>query len=548
MGGTWNLADLFEGVVDLVGRREAVVAGAERLTYAALDEQANRSASVLADHGVEVGDRVGLALRNGQEHLVALLGAYKLRAQPFNLNYLYTAAEMTYVLRDAGPRVVLHGPDLGPAVHPAVAALGHEGLRITPLVGRGPDFAARLAAADPRRPSAEGRSGDDRYLLYTGGTTGMPKGVEWRHTDIVFAALGAGPGITLAEPADEAPATPEAMVARAAAPPARVVPASPFIHGTAQWVALSTLLSGGAVVTRPCSTFVAADLWDLVEAEGATLVVIVGDAFGRPLADALSAAPGRWDLGSVVAVVSGGAVLSPTVRAELAAHLPWAAMVDGYGTSETGGQGNAVSWPGQAPACATRFPLDTHTAVLDEEDTPLVAAIDHGRIGRIARTGHIPLGYRNDRERTASTFPVIDGQRWAVPGDIGRVEGDGTVTLLGRGNSSINTGGEKVFPDEVEAVLKAHPAVFDAAVVGVPDDRWGERVVAVVARRPDATATDAEIVAHCRRRLATFKVPRRLVHVDEVRRLASGKVDAVLVRATALAAVGEPPLPNLGRK
>jgi acyl-CoA synthetase (AMP-forming)/AMP-acid ligase II len=533
MAGSWNIADLFEAVVDLVGEREAVVAGASRLTYVDLDRRANRVAHVLASMGVGPGDRVGLALRNGHEHLEALLGAYKLRAVPFNVNYRYTAEEMEYLFRDAEPAVVLHGPDLGDAVGPAVSALRDDGSEVVAVVGRGAAHEARLREASPARPVVAGRSGDDRYLLYTGGTTGMPKGVEWRHEDIVFAALGAGPDSPLADPSVDATPTPDDLVARARVGRMRAVPASPLIHGTAQWVALATLLAGGAVVTLPSSTFVAEDLWDLVEREAATLLVVVGDAFGRPLADALTAAPDRWDLGSLVAVVSGGAVLSPSVRDELAAHLPWAAIVDGYGTSETGGQGNAVTWPGGSPGTSARFPLGAHTAVLDEEGAPLLPGIDNGRIGMIARRGHIPLGYRNDPERTRRTFPTIDGVRWAVPGDIGRVEADGTVTLLGRGASSINTGGEKVFPDEVEAVLKGHPAVFDAAVVGVPDERWGERVVAVVAWRPGVEGRD-DLEAHCREHLAAFKVPRRIVTVDAVHRLPSGKTDHAWVRAAAL--------------
>ena len=532
---TWNLADLFEAVVDLVGDREAVVTDHERVTYAGLDARANRLAHLLASLGVGPGDRVGVVLRNGSEHLEAVLASYKLRAIPFNVNYRYTENEMRYLLDDARPRVVLHGPELDPAVGPAVEQLTRAGERVTALVGRGPDHEARLGEHPPVRPPVAGRSGDDLYLLYTGGTTGMPKGVEWRHEDILFAALGAAGGVAVAHADAEPPSTPTELVERARRGGIRAVTASPFIHGTAQWVALGTLLAGGTVVTTRSSTFVAADLWDLVEAEAGTVVVIVGDAFGRPLADALTAEPDRWDLGSVVAVVSGGAVLSPAVRDELAAHLPWVAVVDGYGTSETGGQGNAVTWPGQPTTRAARFPLGGHTAVVDEDGTPLLGGIDTGRIGLIARRGHIPLGYRNDPEHTRATFPVIDGERWAVPGDVGRVEDDGTVTLLGRGASCINTGGEKVFPDEVEAVLKAHPDVFDAAVVGVPDDRWGERVAAVVAPRPGRTPSDADLDEHCRAHLAAYKVPRTVVTVAEVRRLPSGKADHAWLRATAAA-------------
>ena len=540
MVGTWNLADLFEAVVDRVPEREAVVSGADRLLYAELDARANRMAHLLRSRGVGPGDRVGLALRNGHEHLEALLGAYKLRAVPFNVNDRYTAEEMTYLLGDARPAVVLHEPDLSRVVAACVAALGADGRRVAILAGRGPAHERDLVSASGLRPDRAGRSGDDRYLLYTGGTTGLPKGVEWRHADIVAAALGAGTDACRVGGSDAAPGDPDSFAERAGASRARALPASPMIHGTAQWAALATLLGGGTVLTLPASTFVAAELWDVASAEAATVVVIVGDAFARPLADALAREPGRWDLGALGAVVSGGAILSPTVRAELVARLPWVAVVDGYGTSETGGQGNAVTWPGQQPAPKTRFPLGADSAVLDDEGSPLVVGIHTGRIGRIARRGPIPLGYRSDPERSATTFPEIDGVRWAVPGDLGRIEADGTVTLLGRGTSSINTGGEKVFPDEVEAVLKAHPAIFDAAVVGVPDERWGERVVAVVAFRPGRAVAAGDLEEHSRAHLAPYKVPRRIIEVDAVRRLPSGKPDQAWVRDTARSGASDP--------
>jgi acyl-CoA synthetase (AMP-forming)/AMP-acid ligase II len=249
------------------------------------------------------------------------------------------------------------------------------------------------------------------------------------------------------------------------------------------------------------------------------------------LADALEANPDRWVLDDLLVILSGGAVLSPAVRSALLALLPSVVVVDGYGTSETGGQGQMPVWPGQPGASLPRFHLDDDTAVLDDAGRP--APPGSGLVGRLARKGHIPIGYRGDPERTAITFPVIDGQRWSVPGDLARVESDGSITLLGRGSSSINSGGEKVFPEEVEAVLKAHPAVFDVVVIGLPDDRWGEQVRAVVQLRPGHAATVSELQAHCRTQLAAFKVPRRVVLVDAVPRRPSGKPDLRSVRDLA---------------
>jgi acyl-CoA synthetase (AMP-forming)/AMP-acid ligase II len=518
---TWNLADLFEGVVDVVGERPAVVAGDRRLTFAQLDERANRLAHVLRAAGVGVDDHVAVALRNGDEYLEAMLAAFKLRAVPINVNTRYTEDELRYLVADAVPRFILHEPDRSDRI---AAAL--DGAAIPCLV-RGAAYEAALEGSDPTRPAVV-RSGDDRYLLYTGGTTGSPKGVVWRHEDLLFAALGGG------NPGGDPVSTPDEVVEHARSGRTRCLPASPFTHGTAHWTALSTLLHGGTVIVDTSPTFDAVRLWDLADRERATILVIVGDAFGRPLADALATEPDRWPLDDLLVVLSGGAVLSPVVRDALLEHVPWVVVVDGYGTSETGGQGQMPIWAGQSTTSLPRFHVDEFTTVLDDAGRP--APPGSGLIGRLAKRGRIPLGYHGDPQRSAETFVDLHGQRWAIPGDLGRVEADGSITLLGRGASSINSGGEKVFPEEVERVLKAHPQVFDAVVVGTPDDRFGERVAAVVAHRPGLEVDLAALEAHCRDHLADFKVPRRVVIVDEVRRRPSGKAD--LEWAAAAVAAG----------
>ncbi len=523
---TWNLGDLFEGVVDAVGDRLAVVAGSARLTFRQLDERASRLAHVLEAEGVGPGDHVAVSLRNGNEYLEAMLASFKLRAVPINVNTRYTVDELTYLIADASPRVILHEQDRSDQVAAALA----EGPPIPCLV-RGPAYEAALAGSEPYRPDVE-RSGDDRYLLYTGGTTGLPKGVVWRHEDLLFAALGGG------NPGGDPVTTPEEVVANARTGRTRCLPASPFTHGTAHWTALSTLLHGGTVIIDTTPTFTAEHLWELADEERATILVIVGDAFARPLADALDADADRWKLDDLLVVLSGGAVLSPAVRDALLDHIPWVVVVDGYGTSETGGQGQMPIWAGQAPTGLPRFHVDEFTTVLDDAGRP--APPGSGLIGRLAKRGRIPLGYHGDVQRSAETFIDLHGQRWAIPGDLGRVEADGSITLLGRGASSINSGGEKVFPEEVERVLKAHPDVFDAVVVGTPDDRFGERVAAVVAHRPNRPVDVASLEAHCREHLAGFKVPRRVVIVDEVLRRPSGKADLEWAAATVLVAPAAP--------
>ena len=508
---SWNLADLIEAVVDVVGDRQAVVSAGARLSYRQLDDRANGLAHGLAAEGIGVGSHVGLALRNGHPYLETLLAAFKLRAIPVNIDTRYTVDELAYLLGDAAPEVVIHEADVAERLGLAAAAAGVDATLLSVS-----DQEAMATTGRRTRPEIA-RSGNDRYLLYTGGTTGLPKGVLWRHEDLLFSALGGG------NPGGEAVHDPAGVAELAKDNRSRYLLASPFAHGTAQWMALSALLSGATVIVDAAPTFAAERLWDLAEAERASVLVIVGDAFARPLVEALDRRPHRWQLDEVLVVLSGGAVLSASTRNDLLAHLPWSVVVDGYGTSETGGQGQMPYWPGQPDASLPRFHVDEDTAVLDDAGRP--APPGSGIVGRLARRGRVPIGYHRDEAASRETFVVLGGQRWAIPGDLARVEGDGSVTLLGRGSSSINTGGEKVFPEEVEIVLKAHPGVFEAVVVGVPDERFGQRVNALVATREGAAVDLEQLDRHCRRRLAPFKVPRRILLVDAIAHRPSGKAD-----------------------
>jgi acyl-CoA synthetase (AMP-forming)/AMP-acid ligase II len=529
---TFNIADLFELVAGAVPEREAMVCGPRRLTYAQLDERANRLASWLAAQGVGAGDHVGLHLYNSTEYVEGMLAAFKLRAVPVNVNYRYVADELRYLFADADVVAVVHEQAFAPLIAGVRGADGGALPSLRTTLARGEEYEAALAASSPARPEVQ-RSGDDLYVLYTGGTTGMPKGVMWRQEDIFFAAFGGG---DLASPHDVAERVRNGR-------PARCLPACPFMHGTAHWMAFSTWFGGGgSVIVSDAPSLDPAAIWELVAREQVTFLVIVGDAFARPLVDALAAGGGAdaYDLSRLSVVLSGGAILSPSVKDALLEALPGVIVVDGYGASETGGQGQMVAAPGAAGGARPRFRMSDDTIVLDDALRPVPPG--SGIVGRVARRGRVPIGYYKDPEKSAATFPVIDGERWSVPGDLATVEEDGTITLLGRGSVSINTGGEKVFPEEVEAVLKSHPAVFDAVVVGVPDERWGQRVTAVVSLRAEAAGAAGagaprleldDLAAHARRSLAGYKVPRALVVVDAIVRSPSGKPDYRWAKAEA---------------
>jgi acyl-CoA synthetase (AMP-forming)/AMP-acid ligase II len=531
-----NLADLFEYVADAVPEREAVVCAGRRLTYAELEDRANRLAHHLAGAGLGPGDHVACYLYNGSEYLETMLAAYKLRAAAVNVNWRYVAGELAYVLADSDAKAVVFDTRFGARLAEVAGdlpRLSGPGRRLA--VGPGDEasgalgavpYEDALAASSPER-DFPARSGDDRYVLYTGGTTGPPKGVMWRHEDLVVAGLGDVDGVT----------TPEEMGQRARRGRDRALPACPLMHGAAQWVSMATFLAGGTVVLSPDARLDARALVRLLAEERVTILAIVGDAVGRPLADALQETAGDpgLDTSRVRVVLSSGAFLSPGVKEALLAHLPGALINDTFGSSESGVFARAISGVGQAPPQG-RFAGSASAVVLDDDLRPVVPG--SGAVGRLARSGPVALGYYNDPEKTAATFPIVDGVRYVVTGDHATVDADGTIRLLGRGSACINTGGEKVYPDEVEAALKSHPAVADAMVVGVPDERFGERVVALVAFRPPASGPPPDLDAHVRRLVAGYKAPRAVVPVEAVERFPSGKPDYAWGRSTAMARLG----------
>ncbi len=533
---SFNLADLFEIVSDTVPTRLALVAGRARLTYAELDRRANRFAHLVIDSGITPGAHVGILAYNRSEWAEAMLGCYKARAVPVNLNYRYVATELRSVIEDADLEVLVHESALSGLADDALKD-DRTGRPVSRLVldddleaaterrtrSRSRSYEDAMGMASDRRDFGP-RSSDDIYILYTGGTTGTPKGVLWRQEDIFFAAMGGGgrgmdPITSPGELAGRINTDESGRMVMLAV--------APLMHGNAQWVMWNAWMMGGTAILYTEHRYDAESLLQLAAEERVVSIGLVGDAMARPLARAAdSARPSTYDLSNLRVIGSGGAMLSRTVKDELAAVLPGVVVMDRFGASESGAHG-AVEMGASGP----RFVMSADTTVLDDDLRPLVPG--DGRIGRLARSGRIPLGYYKDPEKSASTFPVdTEGTRWSVPGDLASIEADGAITVHGRGSATINSGGEKIFPEEVEAAIKSHPAVGDAIVVGIEDDQFGQQVAVAVQSLDDARPpTLAALQVHCRTLIAGYKLPRRLLLVDQIPLTAAGKPDANATRA-----------------
>jgi 3-oxocholest-4-en-26-oate---CoA ligase len=516
----YNLADLVAAIADALPDRCALVCDGHRLSYPDLMSRAGQVAQYLIGAGLQPDETVGLYMLNSTAYIEALLGCMLARAIPVNINYRYTGHELEHLFR--GGRLAALVVDAEHAALAAVAARSCDTLHRVLITGSYPepapfppgvqvaDYAAAVAASPMARPD-NGRSGADKLIIYTGGTTGLPKGVLWRHEDFFFSALAGGnhygpPRLSVEE----------IVAAASQVPSAGYLITAPMMHGAGTYTLFTALLLGSKVViTRK---FDAARALRLAATERAMALAVVGDAMARPIADELAANPGRYDMSSLFILGSGGALLSPTVREQLQGLLPNVYITDRFGASESGTDGEL----GRGSDGASRLTHAGNVHVLDEALRP----VRPGEIGRLAKSGHVPLGYYGDEPATQATFPVVDGVRYAVLGDMARLADDGSIVVLGRGSTCINSGGEKVFPEEVEQTLKAHPAVLDALVAGVPDERFGERVAAVVQLRAEIAAVDAdELRQHCRATLAGYKVPSRIEFVPHVVRSPSGKAD-----------------------
>jgi len=538
----WKVADVWEAIARKTPDRPALIQGDRVVSWEEFDRRADALAAAILSGGVTAEAKVAAYLFNGPEYLEVYFAAFKAGIAPMNTNYRYGGEELVYLFDNADAEVVVFHAGFAPtleAIRPRLTkvklwiAVAEPGFPAPPWAS---DYETLVASAQALRPvqAPWGRSGDNLLLLYTGGTTGMPKGVMWRQDDL-FNVLGAGgqaargvPPVTSVEEAADR------LDPEGPRPPLTLV-CCPLMHGTGQFSAFITLNQGGAVATLLSRGFSAIELWNEAARLRVDGIVIVGLAFSTPMLEVLEAEPGRWDLSSILSISSSGSMWSQENKRGLLRYCVNATIFDSFGSSEAVGLGASSSTPG-AEAATAAFVLGPTCAVFTEDGRRV--APGSGERGLVAVSGFLPVGYYKDPEKSARTFLTFEGVRWSVPGDWAEVNADGSLKLLGRGSQCINTGGEKVFPEEVEEALKTHPHVRDAVVVGVPDPRFGERICAVV--EPDgATELDlADLSAHVRDRLAAYKAPRELVVVESIGRAPNGKVDYKASRTRALRALG----------
>jgi fatty-acyl-CoA synthase len=525
----WSFARVWDEVAGAAPEREAVVCGATRRTYGELEARASRLASWMWAHGIRPSSKVAIDLTNRVEYLETFYAALKLGAVPVNVNYRYGSEEIRYLLDDSDAKLVVTEPAFAQDARQACRFLRRRlGRKFEPLVlevgeGSAAGYEAALAEGGGEEWRGRAPSGDDLIFLYTGGTTGMPKGVMWRSDDLYVALWQMG------RPATEPP-DPLATV-NAGKRAATTLPACPLMHGTGLFITLSTLSGGGTVVLIDGVGLDVARIWGEVEANAVQVLTIVGDVFARPLVSALDAEPARWDLSSLRAITSSGVTWSPDTKRRLLDHLPAVTLLDSLGASE-GLMSRSAAKSDDLEIKPARFAVNDRVKVLGPDGGEVSRG--HDEVGMVAVGGRIPLGYYNDPEKTAQTFKLVDGIRYSIPGDYATVDADGTIHLLGRGSATVNTGGEKVYPEEIELVLRKNKAVFDCVVVGVPDVRFGEAVIALVQVTDGYYTDEPELRAFCRSRgLAGYKIPKRILFTDTLRRAPNGKADYKLLREMA---------------
>jgi len=535
----FNLARVHEAVEQAVPDRECIVFRDRRLSYAQVGERSRRLANLVIGRGlgqvldradlpshVSGQDHLAIYLHNGNEYLESMLGAYKARVAPFNVNHRYVAEELAYVLRDAAARAIVFHSSFAPTLAAVRDRLPDLEVLLQvpddsdePLLAGADWYEDALASDSPELDPqlVDSWSPDDLYLLYTGGTTGMPKGVMWRQADIFVGALG---GRRLDN--GEEWSSLEEIAAHAPDGGMRVLPGPPFMHGAAHWLALNAFTNANTVVLpNVVDRLEPADVLRVVEQESVNVLLIVGDAFGRPLVEEMER--GGHDLSSLLVTVSGGAALSPGVKERLLAAVPTMMVLDGLGASETGQQASQLTSAGQR-AVTGRFAPLPGMAVLSEAMDRVLHPGDP-ELGWLAQRGRVPLGYLGDAEKTARTFPELEGLRYAVPGDRARLAEDGSVELYGRDSVTINSGGEKIFAEEVEQAMIRHRSVADCLVAGRPSERWGDEVVALVQLVDGVQASDEDLLEEAARHIARYKLPKSIVRVGRVQRSPSGKAD-----------------------
>ncbi|MEV4240740.1 MULTISPECIES: acyl-CoA synthetase [unclassified Nocardia] len=526
---SYNIADLVEHAIDLMPDRVALADDGREVTYAQLEERANKLANYLLQQGVQPGDKVGIYSRNTIEAVEAMVAVFKARAVMINVNFRYVENELQYIFDNSDMVALIHErrySDRVAGVRPntpllkTVIVVDDDTTGTIATAADSVEYEAVLTESSGERDFGE-RSADDIFMLYTGGTTGLPKGVMWRHEDW-WRVLGGGINFLTGEYVED-----EWHQAKTGAGNPQMVrfPIPPMIHGGSQTATFHSLFDGGKAVMIP--EFTGHGVWQHIDRHKINLIFITGDAMARPMMDALAEGNPEtgepYDLSSLYLIASSAALFSPTLKDQFLERLPNRMITDSIGSSETGFGGLAVVAKGANHTGGPRVKIDAATQVLDEQGNPVEPG--SGQVGFLARSGHIPVGYYKDEAKTKATFKEFNGIRYSIPGDYARVEEDGTVTMLGRGSVSINSGGEKIYPEEVEGALKIHPEIFDALVVGVPDERWGQRVAAVVQCRGDKRPTLDELRPVLTQEIAPYKLPRSVWFVDQIKRNPAGKPD-----------------------
>ncbi len=519
----WNLADVWEVVAETFPDAPAQIQGDRVVSWKQFDERADGIGQWLLGVGAQQQDKVAQYMYNCPEYLESMFGIFKAGTVPVNTNYRYGDEELLYLWDNADAvAVVFHG-----TFTERIEALRDKLPNIKGWLwvddgnGHCPEWADpyddAAALAKGRCVAPWGRSGDDLYMLYTGGTTGMPKGVMWRQDDIFASLSSTGPTARFPETG-----TLDDVRTTLTAPGGKVLPAAPLMHGTGCFTSFTSLNTAGCVVTLQQRTYSPEELLDTIEREGVNIIAIVGDAFAKPMLRCLDAEPDRWNLAPLIAMVSSGVMWAEETKQGLLKHHSGMLLMDAFSSSEALGMGSSISSAAGA-ATTAKFTLGENAMVIKEDGTRVEPG--SGEVGMVAVKGRTPVGYYKDQAKSDATFKVIDGARYSIPGDFATVAADGTLELLGRGSVCINTGGEKVFPEEVEEALKTAPDVRDAVAVGVPDEKFGQAIVAMVELAPGATLDEPGIITHVKGKLASFKAPKRVLQVDTIGRAANGKVD-----------------------
>ena len=525
----FNAADIFEGVVDRVPDREAIVHGSTRLTYKELDARSNKAANALKKLGIKKGSHIGIYAFNCVEWLEIMLGAYKLCAIPININYRYVEEELKYLIDNADMEAIFYHKQFSNKLENIKSHLPllkdficiEDNSDEDDVIDKSFNFEDLIANEDEFRLDVD-RSGDDKYILYTGGTTGMPKGVVWRMEDVLMTLGGGIDAVT-----GEKYPTPEAFADKCLQDQTIALALAPFMHGGAQWQSFNSFFSGWKLIINDQVSFDADYVWEVVAKEKVMNLTIMGDAMGRPLCDALPRAIEKGlDLSSLFVLSSTASVFSASIKDTILEYLPNLFLIDAVGSSETGATGvNIHTKDGKLKDSGggPKFTKPNFSEILNLDTKEVIPPSDTETIGYLARKGHVPVAYYKDEEKSKKTFIELGGVRYSIPGDMAKYEEDGQMTLLGRGSVSINSGGEKIFPEEVEMALKAHPNIFDCLVVGVKDDRWGQKVVAVIQRRENDELSLDDIKDVASKYIASYKMPKEIVFSELIERAPSGK-------------------------